>query len=594
MPLAPLARSCGRPIGRTGEHGPTHKENVKLAGADLRRCGTLPGVSESNEPVPFAYLGAPNADLYVAVLRAFAQARERFTVHLRPEDIAGELRAQPVSARPAGDQPGFGPPEAETVGAALDQLVRWGNLRADADTGRVTSVEDFHRARYLYQLTKHGQAAVRAVAVYDEALGQRGQLQSVALADIAEQLASLLALAGEASPDPAKTHLLLLTLAERFGSLADNAQAFMASLRRTADFQDGDEEAFIAYKDRLVEYIERFIADLANRGAQIADLLGRLSAVGVDRLLVDAARREAEDAVPDGGSGSAEGGAGDQDRHQAHETALTGWRNRWRGLNDWFLSRSARQPSQAKLLRSAAVSAITNLVNTVAALNERRGGRSDRSADFRALARLFAEAPDDADAHRLWRTAFALSPARHLSVDADSEAAWLEAELPPGTPWAEAPALRISPRLRETGSYERRGSPNRIADRGDARRALAEQADQEAAQTAAARARLATHGEVLLSDLAEPAGPDGLDPEAFRLFLALLGDALSARRPGDKQSTAMSADGTLEIRLELVDAARLVRIPTADGDLTGPEYRIEIVDLVPGAPAEPLAEEGAA
>ncbi|MHA6762890.1 TIGR02677 family protein [Streptacidiphilus sp. PAMC 29251] len=523
-------------------------------------------MSESTEPLPFAYLSAPNTDLYVAVLRAFGQARERFTVHLRPEDVAEELRLQPG--------------EAETVGAALEQLVRWGNLRADVDTGRVTSVQDFHRARYLYQLTRHGQAAIRAITVYDEALGQRGQLQSVALADIAEQLAALLALAGEEDPDPAKTHLLLLTLAERFGSLADNAQAFMASLRRTADFQDAGEDAFIAYKDRLVEYIERFIADLANRGAQIADLLGRLSAVGVDRLLADAAWREAADAVPDGGSVAAQADPGTPVLHLAQEIALTGWRNRWRGLTDWFLSRSARQPSQAKLLRGAAVSAITGLVNTVAALNERRGGRSDRSADFRALARFFAEAPDDADAHRLWRAAFALSPARHLSVDADSEAAWLEADLPPGTPWADAPALRISPRLRETGSYERRGSPNRIADRTEARQALVEQAEQETAQTAAARSRLATRGEVMLSDLAAPAGPEGLDPEAFRLFLALLGDALSARRPDQKQSGAVSADGTLEIRLELVDAARLVRIPTVDGVLTGPEHRIEIIDLV--------------
>jgi hypothetical protein len=86
--------------------------------------------------MPFAYLGAPNADLYVAVLGAFAQARERFTVHLRPEDIAGELRSQ---------QPDFGAVEVETVGAALEQLVRWGNLRADADTGRVTSVESASR-----------------------------------------------------------------------------------------------------------------------------------------------------------------------------------------------------------------------------------------------------------------------------------------------------------------------------------------------------------------------------------------------------------------------------------------------------------------
>ncbi|GAA1899855.1 TIGR02677 family protein [Streptantibioticus ferralitis] len=521
-------------------------------------------MSDAPPPQPFAYLQAPNAPLYGQVLAVFAQARERFIVHLRPEDVAAELR------RGAG---GMAAASIEAVGGALEKLVEWGNLRADADTGRVTSVEDFHRARYLYQLTRHGQAALRAVGVYEQALGRRGQLQSVALADIAEQLGSLLVLARAADPDPAKTHLLLLQIAERFGSLADNAQAFMASLRRTIDFQDGDEEAFIAYKDRLVEYIERFIADLAGRGAQIADLLTRLNAAGVERLLLTAGQREAGDAVPDSDEPEAE-----QARAQATRAALIVWENRWRGLADWFLSRSTRQPSQAKLLRGAAVSAITSLVNTVAALNERHGGRSDRSADFRALARFFAQAPDDAAAHRLWRAAFALTPARHLTVDAATEAAWQDADPAATTPWAEAPPLEISPRLRETGSYERRGMPTRVADRTAARQVLAEQVELEAAQTAAARARLATDGPMLLSELA---GPDGLDPHAFRLFLAVLGDALSTRMPGESESSALTGDGTMEVRLKLVDPDTAVEIPTADGVLRGPEHIIEIIDLAP-------------
>lgn len=521
--------------------------------------------SSAPQPQPFAYLQAPNAVLYGRVLGVFAAARERFIVHLRPEDVAAELRSEGDGALVP----------VEAVGGALEKLVDWGNLRADPDTGRVTSVEDFHRARFLYQLTRHGQAALRAVAVYDEALGRRGQLQSVALADIAEQLGALLVLAQEKDPDPAKAHLALLALADRFGSLADNAQAFMASLRRTIDFQDGGEEAFIAYKDRLVEYIERFIADLANRGAQIADLLARLNAAGMDRLLLAAAQREAGDAVPDA---EADGQEVEQARLAASRAALTAWENRWRGLTDWFLSRSSRQPSQAKLLRGAAVSAITALVNTVAALNERRGGRSDRSADFRTLARFFAQAPDDDAAHRLWRAAFALTPARHLTVDAATEAAWRDADLPGTTPWAQAPPLEISPRLRETGSYERRGRPSRVADRSAERQVLAEQVEREAAQTAAARARLATGGPVLLSDLA---GPDGLDPQAFRLFLAVLGDALSARVPGESESSAITGDGTTEVRLKAVHPDATVRIPSADGVLSGPEHVIEIIDLAP-------------
>ena len=49
-----------------------------------------------------------------------------------------------------------------------------------------------------------------------------------------------------------------------------------------------------------------------------------------------------------------------------------------------------------------------------------RASWTDRSADFRALAVWFAEAPTEAHAHRLWRVAFGLSAARHLGMDADT------------------------------------------------------------------------------------------------------------------------------------------------------------------------------
>ena len=154
--------------------------------------GGTPGAAQ-----PFTHLGVPHAEQYRRLLRIFARAKERFIVHLRPEDVAAELRVD------ADDQ----------LTEALDQLVRWGNLRSDVDTSRVTTVEDFHRKRSLYQLTSEGQAAEQAIAFYEEAIGRRGKLQSVALADIADQLQALLALAKESDPDPAKVHLLLLSVA---------------------------------------------------------------------------------------------------------------------------------------------------------------------------------------------------------------------------------------------------------------------------------------------------------------------------------------------------------------------------------------------
>ncbi|MGW2081098.1 DUF2397 family protein, partial [Streptomyces sp. NPDC001939] len=46
---------------------------------------------------PFAHLTAPNAPLYRSVMRSFLVAKERFAVHLRPEDVHAGL---PATARP--------------------------------------------------------------------------------------------------------------------------------------------------------------------------------------------------------------------------------------------------------------------------------------------------------------------------------------------------------------------------------------------------------------------------------------------------------------------------------------------------------------
>lgn len=512
---------------------------------------------------PFAHLTTPNADVYRSVMAVFVRAKQRFTVHLRPEDVHEAL--------PGG-------PELATVGDALARLVEWGNLRADPDTSRVTTVEDFHRARFLYQLTQAGEAAERALAAYDEALGSRGALQAVALTDIATQLRALLELARDEDADPSKVHLLLRSLVDRFTDLAANAQAFMGSLQRTIDLHDADADAFRAYKDQLIDYLERFIKDLVGTGAEIAASIEALEVAGTARLLDMTAWREAEDAAP----GAAEDGA-DDPRRREFERFRVQWQERWLGFRRWFVSEPGH-PSQAKLLRGQARAAIPQLLQVVTALNERRAGRSDRSADFRALAAWFAQAPDDAALHRLWRVAFGLTPARHLTVDDETLRRRDEEPVPANTSWQQAPPLAISPRLRKTGSYERRGKPNRVVDRSEQRRYLADMASREAADTAAARAALATTHPTRLSDVGE------LEQGPFRLFLTLLGDALAARTPGQKSVRTTTSDGSMEIRLTVLDGAGRAEISTEHGVFRGPDHLVEIIDLVAGdEPVEPVA-----
>lgn len=507
---------------------------------------------------PFAHLGAGNAELYRAVLGAFTAAKRRFTVHLRPDDVAAALRVVDVDA------------DQQVLVGALSRLCEWGNLRADPDTSRVTSVEEFHRARFLYQLTKEGEAAEAALAVYDAALGRRGSLQSVALADIVTHLRALLALVGAADPDEARVHLSLIALAGRFQDLADNAQAFMGSLQEALDPHESGIDAFLAYKDRLIDYLERFIKDLVGTGSEIASLILELDSNRIEQLLELAALRESADAAPDGTDDFRE-------REFARQRML--WAERWDGFHAWFVSRPG-QTSQATMLRNQARSAVPRLLAVVAALNDRRVGRSDRSADFRTLAVWFAQAADEDDRHALWRAAFGLHGSRHLTIDADTVDERADNPVSAATSWLVAPPIEISPRLRKTGSYERRGRANKVVDRSEQRRYLAELAAKEAEQTRLARAVLVARAgaPVRLSAVGE------LDERAFRLFLNLLGDALTARVPGHDVVETTTSDGTVTVRLETLGDGTVAEIVTSTGVFRGPNYLVQITDRT-GRPA---------
>lgn len=507
---------------------------------------------------PFAYVSAPNAPLYRRVMRALLKEKERFTVHVRSGLVHAALLADGGAAV-----------SEEVVAEALDRLAQptWGNLIAFPDSSRVTALQDFYRRRMLYQMSRPGEASERALAAYDAALGSRGSLQSVALEDIVVLLTNLrdtvAAYDAGVPVEAAVTHQALRSLRERFAELAENAVAFMGSIQRTIGLHNADVEAFLAYKEQLIDYLERFINDLLTRGAAIAELLGAITEDGVQLLAATAAEREAIDAAP----GEAE---------TAMAAAREVWLRQWSGLTDWFVSTPGRE-SEAKLLRARARAAIPALLAVVRALHEKAGTRTDRTQDFLTLAQWFAALPEDGDRHRLWRSAFGLAPVRHLSVSAATEEAWAAAELGNVTPWAEAPAVQISPHLRRTGSYERRGKPAQVADRSEAKAMLVERARLEVEQTTAARRRILTGGPKPLSAFGV------LDPEAFRLFLGLLGDALAAMGPAATTSRVATSDGELSVTLTRMPGAGIAMISTSEGELAGPDHLVDIASAVEGA-----------
>jgi uncharacterized protein (TIGR02677 family) len=491
----------------------------------------------------FRHVAADKAVYYRAIMDTFAAAKRQFRLQLRPDEV--QIEASWTGVTPSLDE----------IQQALIQLTEWGNLEAQPDTTRVSSIEDFYRARFLYRLSLGGEAVEAALVTFAQTLSRQSELQTVALEDIFTQLNALLALAADPAPDDSKVHGVLRDLVRVFEGLADNAQAFMAGVARSIELQQADVQAIIAFKQRLIDYLQRFIGDLVTRSGAIAGLIAQIEP-HVDSLLALAAGRERRDMAPS-----------DHDLKELDER-MASWRERWCGLSRWFISDGHIQ-AQSELLRAKARSAIPQLLAAVASLNERRSGRSDRSADFRIMARWFADAETDDAAHRLWRAGFALNAARHFSLQSEAG----QEQVPASTPWADSPAVPIHPRLREQGEVMPRGAPAHVRDRNAERAMLAAYIAEERAQIEAARATFANGRPMRLSEL------DALDAHAFHLFLNLLGEALVAQCGPDDAVECDSADGLLRIRLEpLLDGSR-ASVRTALGVFSGRDHILTVIPL---------------
>lgn len=490
----------------------------------------------------FAHLNTELTPLYRAILRVFVAERARFVISLRPGEIHTALAGSGLPADP------------DAVTAALQQLRRWGNLDDTADNADAASIEEFYRNRRLFQLSAAGEAAEHALGVFDEHIHRPGELQTTALHDIAELLDALLPRLADAPPDDAKLHQILASLVARFEQLTLRAQSFMRGLHSTLELHGIGIEAFLAYKEKLIDYLEKFIGELVVATSRIAEALLNLEACGVELAFAAAGRRDLVDVLdpaPD-----------------ALALATRRWQQAWSGLRCWFIA--GETPSQSDLLRARARSAIPALLTAVSQINDRRASRTDRAADFSTLARWFAEAPDEPSCHRLWRAAFALAPARHLRINSETLAASTARAESPHTSWLEAAPVWLAPRLRQHGRNASRGPAPAVIDRSAEKERLRAMARAQADQIARARQHLIAAGRRRLADL----GP--LDDDAFRLFLDLLGHALTQRPDRSGPINVESADGTLRIRLEPVPGEDPARLVTSLGVFTGSDHWITI------------------
>jgi len=127
-------------------------------------------------------------------------------------------------------------------------------------------------------------------------------------------------------------------LTARFETLVTRAQLFIGGLQRELDRPVAEESAFLALKEELLAYLERFVRELVAATYRISNSLRALEVKGVEPLLHASATAELAKCYR-------------PQRLCARARAKVG--GTLAGLRGWFIG-GANHPAQAESLRSRA------------------------------------------------------------------------------------------------------------------------------------------------------------------------------------------------------------------------------------------------
>jgi uncharacterized protein (TIGR02677 family) len=344
-----------------------------------------------------------------------------------------------------------------------------------------------------------------------------------------------------AATPPDEVARRITTLFAQFERLVDSTRDFYAYLREVLRRFDLDREQFRAYKAALLDYLDRFVDEVALHMPQIAHTIEAIQP-RIEALVARANEGQRLVGI-DGQRARRDRGLDPAD---------------WTGLSAWFIGRPGRtsDAAQVRALATEAMGALLTNLRRIVASDSRE---VSRYRDLVTLARWFDRA-DDHTAHALWAAAFGLFPSRHLGYQADREGD----ALPATTSWWQAPVAEVPMTLRAYGDRTMRGRPGLRADFTQAKeRRLAERAAAEARRAAA------------LSEVAAHMGPIDtvrISDEARIELLELYSRALAAAG-GPKQvgGAAATADSGLQLTVR--------QTPGESSVILSPQGRLELCDL---------------
>lgn len=414
----------------------------------------------------------------------------------------------------------------------LASLVRWGNLRAQQESGKVKTIEEFKKKRFRYQITPYTVEFERMLIQFEHQSDQfGGSLEKSHFERMYQALVGIQQASGESAEHCAQLWDDVLTY---FKKITQNTSDYFAYLRSEDASEQMKSEAFYLYKDQFTRYLRDFIINLQRTAASIQDVMLSLSRESM-RTFFEKVSQHQENVFRFERLG--------ENTDRVAELEMT-----WLNVKAWFIGDDAGESQYENVLMQTN-EAIRRMTRIIQRLGERSLLHRSRKEDYLHLAEWFSNMSSIEEAHKLSSIVFGLSHTKHLYSDhIPTEDIYMDV-------WEETPmAHERIPRIR---TYREKTKAN-----------AAESYLEEKAQTMEAYLKRRAYEQQVIEQYLsgnriELESLPIIEPFVRKLFLSWIGKAMA------KMDRTIKTEYGYEVKVEL-DPSRVIRLQAEDGHMDMP------------------------
>lgn len=483
--------------------------------------------------VEATYLTTENAWRYRAILRYFYEQHEKMRQYLFPEEVFAHLKEY----EPFRDY------TLEMLTSDLEQLVKWKNLIARQETGKVRTIEEFKKKRFRYQCSPYTveiERMVKSLEKIGDSFG--GSLEKTLFDRLYESIKKVFELIKQnklQTISDEECYRMWEDIFDYFKKIIQNSADYIAYLNSENIEERMMTEAFLAYKDALTKYLRDFIISLQKTSLQIELLLEDITPNMVQPFVTKVVQYKQN--IPRL-----------EDIAQTTDDLIKDHFETWWSLKEWFLGRNGNE-SELSMLQSKTNETIRRMTRFAQRLGERHHNFRSRKKDYLHLAEWFSRMDDVKDAHKLSATVFGVFHTKHLFADIKStEDIYRDI-------WEEAPTeLTIKPRVRH---YREKTKPSALQDHKLEKEMMMNQYLQEKEKEQEMIRQYMNGNKIVFRELPT------IDANIRKTLLSWLGKAMA-----NKDYTAKIETGK-KIKVKKVDDSTIT-LRSEDGVLQMPNFEI--------------------